>query len=46
MSKIIIFDTTLRDGMQGTGINFTLNDKIQIYEIDQSRACKIIFMGG
>ena len=30
MKKIIIYDTTLRDGMQGTGISFTLEDKIQI----------------
>lgn len=36
MSKVIIFDTTLRDGMQGTGINFTLNDKIQIaHKLDE-----------
>lgn len=28
--KIQIFDTTLRDGMQGTGIHFTLKDKIDI----------------
>ena len=26
----VIYDTTLRDGMQGTGINYTLEDKIQI----------------
>lgn len=30
MKKISIFDTTLRDGTQGIGINFTLNDKIEI----------------
>jgi 2-isopropylmalate synthase len=30
MSRVIIYDTTLRDGMQGTGINYTLEDKIQI----------------
>lgn len=30
MKKVIIYDTILRDGMQGTGINFTLEDKIQI----------------
>ncbi|OQY38373.1 MAG: citramalate synthase [Spirochaetaceae bacterium 4572_7] len=30
MKKISIFDTTLRDGTQGVGINFTLNDKIEI----------------
>ncbi len=36
MKKIIIFDTTLRDGMQGMGINFTLNDKIQIaHKLDE-----------
>jgi len=36
MNKIIIYDTTLRDGMQGTGINFTLEDKIQItHKLDE-----------
>ncbi len=30
MDRIFIFDTTLRDGMQGTGINFTLKDKLEI----------------
>ena len=30
--KIIIYDTTLRDGMQGLGVNFSLKDKIEITE--------------
>ena len=30
MSEITVYDTTLRDGMQGIEINFTLQDKIQI----------------
>ena len=30
MKRIVIFDTTLRDGMQGMGINFTLADKLEI----------------
>lgn len=30
MQKIIIYDTTLRDGMQGMGISYTLNDKLAI----------------
>ncbi|MBN2352616.1 MAG: citramalate synthase [Spirochaetales bacterium] len=30
MKKIDIFDTTLRDGMQGLEINFTLDDKLEI----------------
>ncbi len=30
MKKIAVFDTTLRDGTQGTGINFTLRDKLDI----------------
>jgi 2-isopropylmalate synthase len=29
-SRTIIYDTTLRDGMQGQGISYTLEDKIQI----------------
>jgi len=33
-NKIVIYDTTLRDGMQGIEINYTLTDKIQI-------ACKL-----
>ena len=28
--RVQIYDTTLRDGMQGQGINYTLEDKIQI----------------
>src|SRR5271157_4943650 len=28
--RIIIYDTTLRDGMQGQGISYTLEDKVQI----------------
>ena len=30
MNPIVILDTTLRDGMQGTGINYSLEDKLQI----------------
>jgi len=29
-SKILIFDTTLRDGNQAVGINFSLEDKVKI----------------
>ncbi|MCX8183999.1 MAG: hypothetical protein N3F08_06250, partial [Crenarchaeota archaeon] len=29
-NKILIFDTTLRDGNQAVGINFSLEDKIKI----------------
>jgi 2-isopropylmalate synthase len=36
MKQIIIYDTTLRDGMQGTGISYTLEDKIQIaHKLDE-----------
>ena len=28
--ELYVFDTTLRDGMQGLEINFTLEDKLQI----------------
>jgi len=31
--KIKMFDTTLRDGMQGTGISFSVNDKINIIKL-------------
>lgn len=30
MEKIVIYDTTLRDGMQAEGISFSLEDKLQI----------------
>jgi len=34
--KIVIYDTTLRDGMQGQGINYSLEDKVQIaLEMDE-----------
>ena len=32
-NEIAIFDTTLRDGCQGFGINFTYNDKIKIAKL-------------
>lgn len=36
MSKIIIYDTTLRDGSQTEGISFTVSDKLKIAEkLDQ-----------
>lgn len=37
LNKVTIFDTTLRDGTQGTGINLTLRDKLDIAaELDDS----------
>jgi 2-isopropylmalate synthase len=30
MSRIQIYDTTLRDGAQGEGVNFSLQDKLLI----------------
>jgi 2-isopropylmalate synthase len=36
MKQIVVYDTTLRDGMQGTGISYTLEDKIQIaHKLDE-----------
>lgn len=36
--QLFVFDTTLRDGMQGTGISYTLEDKIQIaHKLDDMR---------
>ena len=32
MNKIVIYDTTLRDGSQTEGVSFTLNDKLKITE--------------
>ncbi len=38
MNIIQIYDTTLRDGMQGVGVNFTLTDKIQIaHKLDEMK---------
>ena len=31
--RIVVYDTTLRDGAQGTGIAFSLDDKIRVAEI-------------
>ncbi|MDR3256578.1 MAG: citramalate synthase [Endomicrobium sp.] len=30
MKRVLVFDTTLRDGSQGSGISFTVEDKIKI----------------
>ena len=36
MKKILLYDTTLRDGTQAEGINFSLADKIRIaHKLDQ-----------
>ena len=36
MSTLQIYDTTLRDGAQGVGINFSVSDKLRIAEqLDQ-----------
>ena len=30
MTRVFIYDTTLRDGSQGEGVNFSLQDKLHI----------------
>ena len=32
MSKVSIFDSTLRDGSQGEGISFSVSDKLKIVQ--------------
>ncbi|MDD5596163.1 MAG: hypothetical protein PHY94_07995, partial [Candidatus Omnitrophica bacterium] len=32
MSKVKLFDTTLRDGSQGEGISYSVTDKLRIIE--------------
>ncbi len=32
MKKVVIYDTTLRDGSQSEGVSFTVNDKVKIAE--------------
>ena len=32
MSKVIIYDTTLRDGSQTEGVSYTVSDKVKITE--------------
>ncbi len=42
--KVTVYDTTLRDGMQGVAVNYTLDDKIKIaHELD---AMKIDYVEG
>ena len=33
MHEVKIFDTTLRDGQQGKGISFTVEDKVKIAKL-------------
>ena len=33
--KIFIFDTTLRDGAQTEGVNFSIDDKIKLQKLYQ-----------
>ena len=36
--EVVIYDTTLRDGMQGIQVNYTLDDKIQIaHKLDEMK---------
>ena len=44
--KIHIYDTTLRDGMQGVGAHFTLEDKVRIARLLDSMGVSYIEGGG
>ena len=36
MTKIIIYDTTLRDGSQTEGVSYTVSDKVKItHKLDE-----------
>ena len=39
-NKIYLFDTTLRDGQQTTGVNFTVSDKMIIANISPTKNTK------
>jgi 2-isopropylmalate synthase len=42
--EVEIYDTTLRDGSQGEGINFSLADKLRIAEkLDQALVESLVY---
>lgn len=45
MEKIFVYDTTLRDGMQGEGVAFSLDDKIKIIKLLDSLGIDYIEAG-
>ena len=44
-SKVLIFDSTLRDGAQGQGISFSLEDKLKIVKVLDSLGVDYIEAG-
>src|SRR5690606_17559696 len=42
MSRIQIYDTTLRDGSQGEGVNFSLQDKLLIAQRLDELGCDFV----
>ena len=45
MRKIEVFDSTLRDGSQGEGISFTIQDKLNIVKALDDFGCTYIEAG-
>src|SRR4051812_34535391 len=44
MARVFVYDTTLRDGSQGEGVNFSLQDKLLITrKLDE---LGVVFIGG
>lgn len=44
MKKIELLDSTLRDGAQGEGISFSVNDRLEIVRVLDDRSVRAIVL--